>query len=114
MSQNDPAKALALFTEITQQPEDEEYKLKALFEIGKCYFSLKQYDNCLKCYMSLAQKYPKHPEMKEALFFIGQSYEKKGDPKKAVDIYKRVIHLTPESDPLHSTVMRSIRNLEKG
>jgi CRP-like cAMP-binding protein len=114
LSQNDAAKALALLTEITQQATDEEYKLKALFEMGKCYFSLKQYDNCVKCYMSFAQKYPKHPETKEGLHYIGMSYEKKGENKKAADIYRRVASMTPESDPLHSTALRSLRNVEKG
>jgi CRP-like cAMP-binding protein len=114
MSQNEAAKALAQFTEITQQAAEEEYKLKAFFEMGKCYFSLKQYDNCLKCYMTFAQKYPKHPEMKEALHYIGMSYEKKGDSKKAIDVYKRVAAMTPEADPLHGTALRNLRNLEKG
>ena len=47
--------------------------------MAKCLFYLKQYDNCIKSFTAIAQKFPKHPEMKDALFFVGRSYEEKGD-----------------------------------
>ncbi|MBN1410877.1 MAG: tetratricopeptide repeat protein [Spirochaetales bacterium] len=114
IGQADYSGALKALNAITQQSEDEEYKLKALFETGKCYFNLKQYGSCIKCYMSLVQNYPKHPDMKEALYYIGQCYEKKGDKPKALEIYRRVLKMTAESEQLCSNVHRSIRNLEKG
>ena len=105
--------ASEVFRTIIQNNSNNEYTLKAQFEIGKCLFYLQNYDNCIKMYTVLLQKYPKHPDLNEALFFIAQCHQKKGHGERAVDIYKKVLSLTPEADSLYRRVMKAIRELER-
>ncbi|MBN1697065.1 MAG: tetratricopeptide repeat protein [Spirochaetales bacterium] len=107
------SEASNIFRTIIQTSGDEEYKLKAQFEIGKCFFHTNNFDNCIKIFTMLLQKYPKHPDLSEALFYIGQCNEKKGEMDKAINIYRKVLSLTPEADPLFQKADRSLRNLER-
>jgi TolA-binding protein len=113
MSEGNYGKASEIFRNIIQLSSDEEYKLKSQFDIGKCFFHLKNYDNCIKIFSMLLQKYPKHPDLNEALFFIGQCNEKKGETEKAVNIYRKVLSFTPQADPLFKKTDKALRDLEK-
>lgn len=105
--------AFAIFNAIVSAGAEDEYALKARFEIGKCLYYLGQYDACIKTFSGLMQKYPKHPDLAEALYFIGQCSEKKGDPKKAMDIYKKVLTMIPQSNQLYNQVYSSLRKIER-
>ena len=105
--------ASEVFRSIIQDNTNEEYTLKAQFEIGKCLFYMENYDNCIKMFTALLQKYPKHPDLNEALFFIAQSHHKKGFRNRAIDIYKKVLSLTPEADSLYRRVTKALRELER-
>ena len=61
-----------------------------------------------------SQKFPKHPEMKDALFFVGRSYEEKGDKAKAGGLYKKIISMGTEDDPVIRKVKKALRALEGG
>lgn len=105
--------ASAVFKKIIQDNVDEEYSLKSQFEIGKCLYYVDNYDHCIKMFTVLLQKYPKHPDLNEALFFIAQSHQKKGHIDKAVGIYRKVLSLTPEADSLYRRVLKALRELER-
>lgn len=106
-------KASDVFKAIIQNNLDNEYTLKAQFEIGKCLFYLNNYKQCVKMFTMLLQKYPKHPDLNEALFFIAQSHQKTGNIERAVGIYKKVLSLTPEADSLYRRVLKLLRDLER-
>jgi TolA-binding protein len=105
--------AYTIFNNIISAGSEDEYSLKARFEIGKCLYYLNQFDPCIKTFSMLMQKYPKHPDLGEALFFIGQCTEKKGDLKKAADIYRKVLSIIPESSQLYNQASSSLRKLER-
>lgn len=105
--------ALEIFKSIIARNTDEEYAIKAQFEIGKCLFLMKKYENCIKIFTALIQKYPKHPDFTDILNFIAQCYEALGDTQKAVQIYRKVLSLCPPADPLYNKVNRSLKILEK-
>ncbi len=105
--------AFAIFNAIVSAGAEDEYALKARFEIGKCLYYLGQYDACIRTFSGLMQKYPKHPDLAEALYFIGQCSEKKGDSKKAMDIYKKVLTMIPQSNQLYNQVYSSLRKIER-
>ena len=105
--------ATGIFKKIIQDNTDDEYTLKAQFEIGKCLFYMDNFDHCIKMFTALLQKYPKHPDLNEALFFIAQCHKKKGHGDRALGIYKKVLSLTPEADSLYRRVVKAIREMEK-
>jgi CRP-like cAMP-binding protein len=113
MGEQKYADALKLFQEIISQNGEDEYSLKARFESGKCLFYLNQPDQCIRTFSAIMQKYPKHPDLNEALFFIGQCNEKKGEVKKALDIYRKILSITPESKQLYNQVEKAIRKIER-
>jgi TolA-binding protein len=112
VSQEKFLEAFKAFKKILDGGPDPEYTAKAEFEMAKCLFYLKQYDNCIKSFTAIAQKFPKHPELKDALFFVGRSYEEKGDKAKAGSLYKKIISMGPEDDGVVRKVRKALRTME--
>jgi CRP-like cAMP-binding protein len=84
VSQEKYSEAFKEFKKIIESSKDPEYGTKAEFEMAKCLYYLKQYDSCIRTFTGIVQKFPKHPDLKEALYFIGKSHDEKGDTTKAV------------------------------
>ena len=112
VSQEKYLEAFKAFKKMLDGGPDPEYTAKAEFEMAKCLFYLKQYDNCIKSFTAIAQKFPKHPELKDALFFVGRSYEEKGDKAKAGGLFKKIISMGPEDDAVVRKVRKALRALE--
>jgi TolA-binding protein len=112
VSQEKYLEAFKAFKKILDGGPDPEYTAKAEFEMAKCLFYLKQYDSCIKSFTGIAQKFPKHPELKDALFFVGRSYEEKGDKARAGGLFKKIISMGPEDDPVVRKVKKALRALE--
>jgi TolA-binding protein len=112
VSQEKYLEAFKAFKKILDGGPDPEYTAKTEFEMAKCLFYLKQFDSCIKSFTALAQKFPKHPELKDALFFVGRSYEEKGDKQKAGGFYKKIISMGPDDDPVVRKVRKAMRALE--
>jgi TolA-binding protein len=112
VSQEKYMEAFKAFKKILDGGPDPEYTAKAEFEMAKCLFYLKQYDSCIKSFTAIAQKFPKHPELKDALLFVGRSYEEKGDKPRAAGLYKKIISMGPEDDPVIRKVKKALRTLE--
>jgi CRP-like cAMP-binding protein len=104
--------ALGEFETLGKEGVEREYQSKSRFEVGRCLFYLKQYDKCIRVFTELVQKYPKHPDFKEALYFIAKSYEEIGENQKSMGLYKKLLSITKESDPLRRKVATAIRTLE--
>jgi TolA-binding protein len=100
------------FKSIVNSSEDEEYTAKSQYEMGRCLFYLKKYDNCIRLFTTWISKYPKHPDLKDALFFIGSSNEALENKDKAMSIFKKVMSLTTENESLYQKARKAIRKLE--
>jgi CRP-like cAMP-binding protein len=111
-SQQNYADAQREFKRIAETSAEEEYRVKALFELGRCYFYLQQFEACIKHYQTLISKYPKLAELPEALFYIGQSYQKRGDTDRAGSFYDKVLKMTGSSESLRRKVRREKQALE--
>ena len=83
----------------------------SLFEIGRCLYSLEDYDNCIKHFTTMIQKYPKHPDLVDSLYFLGVCNEKKGDTGKAESFYKKILAMSTEDMPVHRKTRKALRNL---
>ncbi len=111
-SQQKYADALKGFKVIAENGTDEEYRIKSLFEIGRCYYSLKQFEACIKHFTGLIQRYPKIPELPDALYYVGQSYQEKGDTARAGGFYKKIMSMSGAGEALLRKVRRAIKALE--
>ncbi len=103
--------ALSGFKRIVEANADREYVGKSLFDMGRCLFMLQQYDLTIKHFTGLVQSNPKHPDLIDTLFFLGQSYEKKSDIERARGFYKKI--LTMEADEDASTRIKATKALRK-
>jgi TolA-binding protein len=101
------------FKKIVDANEDPEYAAKSSFEIGRCLFLLGKSDDCIKYYTSMITKYPKHPDLGDALFFMGQSYEKNNRKDMAVTFYKKILSMPGnEEDGTHIKARRALKAME--
>jgi TolA-binding protein len=113
ISQEKYSEAYKAFKKMLDGGADPEYSSKAEFEMAKCLFYLKQYDSCIKSFSAIAQKFPKHPDMKDALFFVARSYEEKGDKARAGGLFKKIISMGTEDDPVVRKTKKALRALEE-
>lgn len=103
--------ALKAFKEITESQDDQEYAAKALYEIGRCHFSLAEYDQCIRQLSAMIKQYPKHPDLTDALFYVGNCYEKKEDKGKAAGFYKKILNMAREEMPIHRKAKKALAAL---
>ncbi len=113
ISQEKYTEAYKAFKKMLDGGVDPEYSSKAEFEMAKCLFYLQQHDNCIKSFSAIVQKFPKHPEMKDALFFVARSYEEKGDKARAGGLFKKIISMGTEDDPVVRKTKKALRALEE-
>jgi CRP-like cAMP-binding protein len=113
ISQQKYQQAYLGFKNIVDAKEDPEYIAKSSFEIGRCLFLLNKFDDCIKYYTMMITRYPKHPDLGDALFFMGQSYEKNGRKDQAATFYKKILSMTGnEDDGSHVKARRALKALE--
>jgi CRP-like cAMP-binding protein len=106
--------ALVSFKRIADAKADEEYTTKAIYDMGRCLFMLAQYDATIKHFTQFVTAHPKHPDIVDSLYWLGQSYEKKGDAERAKGFYKKIISMeTDEDASVRLKAKKSLRALEE-
>ncbi len=108
-SQEKYDEAINCFRQYVAGNQDGEYTVKAVCDIGKSLFQLKKYDECIKHFTGMIQKFPKHPDLPEFLLYLGLSCDSKGDRQKAEGFYKKVISMCEDG----SEVKRKAKNALK-
>jgi CRP-like cAMP-binding protein len=104
--------AFRIFQRIVTTNADPEHAAKSEFEMGRCLVFLNKYDDAVKHLTSLIQKYPKHPDLKEALYFIGRSYQGKRDVTWARNFYTKILSLASEDEPVAVKTRKALKELE--
>ena len=113
ISQQKYQQAYLSFKKIVDANEDAEYVAKSNFEIGRCLFLLNKFDDCIRYYTMMIQKYPRHPDLADALFYMGQSYEKNGRKDQAQTFYKKILSMPgSEEDGIKVKAKRALKALE--
>ena len=110
-SQEQYAEALKEFQKIVKNSEGGEYEAKAQYETGRCFFNLNKFDQCIKHYTMMIQKYPKHPDLVDALFYVGNSYEKLDNRDKAKGFYKKILSMAREDMPVYRKSKKALKKL---
>ncbi len=111
-SQDNFQAALDEFKKIVQANNSEEYVAKSHFEIGRCYLGLEQYDKCVQHYTQMIKRYPRHPDLRDALLYVGNCHEKLGNPGKANGFYNKVLSMSSENEVIYRKAKRALRELE--
>jgi len=93
VSQGKYQEAFMTFKVIVDSKIDQEWTAKASFEIGRCLFLMEKYEESLKFYTNMLTQFPKHPELIETMFIMGQCNEKVGRKDQAVAFYKKIISM---------------------
>lgn len=104
--------ALKQFKTILNKADDEEYIAKAYFEIGRCYYGLNKFEETVSHFTGMIQRYPKHPDLADALFYVASAYEKNGSNAKAKGLYNKILTLAPEENPVHRKAKKALKALE--
>ena len=113
ISQQKFQQAYLAFKKVVDANEDPEYVAKSSFEIGSCLFLLNKYDECIKYFTMMITKYPKHPDLADALFYMGQSYERNNYRDQAITFYKKILSMSgDEEDGTHIKARRALKALE--
>ena len=114
-SQEKYKEALSVFKKIVEANDDPEYSSKAVYDIGRSLFMLRDYDGAIKHFTAIVQNTPRHPDLVDILFFIGQGWEKKGDAERAKGFYKKIVAMEPDEDAApRLKAMRALRRIEEG
>ena len=113
ISQQKYQQAYLAFKKIVDANADSEYVAKSCFEIGGCLFQLNKFEDCIKYYTMMITKYPKHPDLADALFHMGQSYERTSRKEQALTFYKKILSMPgDEEDGTHVKARRALKALE--
>jgi CRP-like cAMP-binding protein len=113
ISQQKYQQAYLGFKKIVDANSDVEYAAKSAFEIGRCLFLLNKYDDCIRYYTMMIAKYPRHPALSDALYHMGQSYEKNNRKDQAATFYKKILSMPgDEEDGTHAKARRALKALE--
>jgi TolA-binding protein len=98
ISQGKYQEAYMAFKSIVDSGSNPEWTAKASFEMGRCLFMLNKFEDSLKYFSSILTKFPKHPNLKEAIFIMGQCNEKTGRRDQAAAFYKKVLSMGGNDD----------------
>jgi len=112
VSQGKYQEAFAAFKAIVDANVDQEWTAKSTFEIGRCMYLLDKHEECIKFYTNMLTQHPKHPDLKETMYIIGQCNEKLGRKDQAAAFYKKIISLGGEGDGAVIKAKRAISLLE--
>jgi len=93
VSQGKYQEAFMSFKTVADANINPEMTAKSSFEIGHCMFLMNKFEECIRYYTNMLTKYPKHPDLKEAVFVMGQCNEKLGRKDQAGAFYKKVLSM---------------------
>lgn len=70
----------------------------AEYYIGEIHYNRKSYENALKSFDAVLEKYPKNPRTMDAMFMKGQTLVKLGQRDDAVGVFREIIKIAPNTD----------------
>jgi len=112
ISQQKYPQAYAGFKRIVDSNAEPEYVAKSTFEIGRCLFMMGKFDDCIKYYTMMITKYPKHPDLADALFCMGQSHERTNNKDQASVFYKKILTMSGNDEGTNLKARRALKALE--
>ena len=90
--------ALTAFDGLSRSDLSSPYAPNFLYWKGESLYALGQYDEAIRTFHEVLNKYPASGKADDAEFKIGASYEKLGDKTNAKSAYSRLVLSFPESE----------------
>jgi CRP-like cAMP-binding protein len=104
--------AYQIFKQITDTSPESEWAAKSAMEIGRCFFTLKKFDECIQYFTGMLGRYPRHPNLREVVLFIGRSNEQLGKKDQALAFYKKVLTMGGgEGDGIAAKAKQAMKGL---
>jgi TolA-binding protein len=110
ISQEKYQQACTEFKKIIDAKSDLEWTARSSYELGRCLFLLGRFEECLKHFSAMLTQYPKHPDLLDAMFYIGQCHEKGGRKGQAAAFYKKILSMPHGDDD--GTIIKTKRALQ--
>ncbi|MDR0300718.1 MAG: cyclic nucleotide-binding domain-containing protein [Treponema sp.] len=98
VSQRKYQEAFVAFKSIVDAEADAEWTAKASYEIGRCMFLMGKFEDSLRYLTNMLTKYPKHPNLTDAMLILGQCNQKIGRKDQAAAFYKKIISMGSSND----------------
>ncbi|MCL2185961.1 MAG: cyclic nucleotide-binding domain-containing protein [Treponema sp.] len=111
VSQGKYQEAYSAFKTIVETGSDLDLIAKSKFEIGRCFFLLNKFEECIKYFTNMLTKHPKHPDLRETMYIMGQCNDKVGRKEQAIAFYKRIIAIGGSEDD--SSIIKAKRALSQ-
>jgi len=109
VSQGKYQEALMAFKAIIDADAHPDYTAKSTFELGRCFFLLNKFEECIKYYTTMLTKHPKHAELKETIYIMGQCNEQLERKDQAIAFYNKILSIGGSDDD--STIIKTKRAL---
>ena len=106
--------AMKGFLSMIKDKREPEHLAYVEFRVGCCLYYMDMFKDATKQLASVIRRYPKHPYLGEAIYFMGLSHEQMGDDEKALGFMKKAGQLVPEGGSLYRQVLKKIRELGGG
>ncbi len=106
--------AMKGFLSLIKDERETEHLAYVEFRVGCCLYYMDMFKDATKQLASVIRKYPKHPYLGEAIYYMGLSHEQMGDEQKALGFLKKAGQLVPEGGSLYRQVLKKIRDLGGG
>jgi len=105
ISQGKYQEAYAAFKALAGSASDPEWTAKISFEMGRCLFLLNKFEDSIKYFTSMLTRFPKHPDLTDVMFIMGQCNEKIGRKDQAAAFYKKILSMggSEENDTIIKT-----------
>jgi CRP-like cAMP-binding protein/ribosomal protein S20 len=112
ISNHEYEKAMQTFKKIIDTCKEAEWISKSEYAIGNCLFLLEKFEDCIKHFSGLLSKNPGHPDAKEAMFYIGEAYEKTGSKAQAAVWYNKILAMPDlEAGGMRARVKQALKGL---
>jgi len=106
--------AMEKFNQIIKSNKDPEWTEKSAYETGHCLFLLNKYEDCIKHYAKFLTQYKEYPDIRDAMFYVGQSFEKIGNKDQAIVWYEKIVAMSgAEKDAARTKAMKALNELKK-
>jgi len=115
VSQGKYQEAFLAFKAIVDSGDDPNLSAKSALEIGRCMFLLNKFEESIKYFTNMLTKSPKHPELKETMYIMGQCNDKLGRTDQAVAFYKKILSIGGgEDDSVVIKAKRALSSISSG
>ncbi|MDR2478071.1 MAG: cyclic nucleotide-binding domain-containing protein [Treponema sp.] len=113
ISQEKYQQAYQDFKKIADTQDNTEWAAKSLYEMGRCLYFLEKFEESIKFYTVMLTQYPRHPDIRDTMFYIGQANEHLGKKEQAAAFYKKILSMPAgEDDGTTVKTKRALKAME--